>query len=176
VDLDDTGAEVHQPGLRHPGAGVEGQLDVPVVGDASVGHVDYDQGVPRLRNSTADPHLVEDDVRVVLSVLAEDERVLHAHHKAAGLSKVRQHAREGVDRFDLAWRLEEEHISPSLLTDSDPPSMSSTHEVRSRRRDIVLCLGYGKLCGVIGAQPLLGWIALRNRPDRLLPNGVPRYV
>jgi hypothetical protein len=37
----------------------------------------------------------------VLAVLAEDERVLHAHHKASGLPKVRQHAREGVDRLHV---------------------------------------------------------------------------
>jgi hypothetical protein len=66
VDLDETGAEINQPGLRHPGTGVEGQLDVSVVGEASIGHLDHDQGVLCLRNPATDPLPVENEVRVVL--------------------------------------------------------------------------------------------------------------
>ena len=59
--------------------------------------------------------------------------------------------RDARQWFDLARRFEEIHMaSPFLLPDSGSPSMSSTHEVCSRERDIVLCLGYGNLCSMIG--------------------------
>ena len=82
VDLDDTGVEVHKPGLRHSSIGVEGQLDIPVVRDAGVGHLDHDYGVPRLRHPATNLLPVEGAVRVVLALLPQDERVLHAHHEA----------------------------------------------------------------------------------------------
>jgi hypothetical protein len=43
VDLDNSGAEIHQPGLRDAGFGVAGQLDVTVEPQRGIGDL-YHEG------------------------------------------------------------------------------------------------------------------------------------